>query len=822
MHQVVQADMQSEREALGGVLEDDDMELLENSDDKGNDDNDNSGSSSGEEPAAKGSGRGNNKKKSKVSTPKKGNKYDDDEDYDEDAPSDTNNDSDDDDDMSNYEEESENDMPKRQTARRNKSSKPTSYKDVDEREEEIGTADEDSNDEATGPSLLMSPAKKSSAAGSYGSPSSRARARARMGRTPLDVHENGASDESESDFNEGRKAKKKTKPKKKRRKLSANSDNDSDSDYSDRSNDSSAEGESANQKRPPPQHALLKSRQSPTKLKTTHINCPSTTDDITMMNLPKSKPHVCYIAPDGKSRHCFTLDTLYRIAISSKSSNNDDAAANALAALDSGKLNFLQPPHFRSPMEDDLVDQIASRFGRGALVIEKSAVYKKMMGQYGGGSRLSSGMDDELDEFDEDGEYIGYNTHNTAGGGATTTNFQDRFERYMQSLMGSNDVYCCPLCYNEADRRLGNATDEEMWEDDESTTAGESGHENDGGEDRFSFLDDPLTILSSLDHEEFQVASTFCFRLLSGVKNHLKVVHGVNTKEVVGNDLFQRFQIRASDGLLQSWLRKSLRQNTVQGDMMRYWLNGENQSFVLLLSQIDKGRLRGEQSGEYGSNFSNSFPNRARRIWRDVSAPYLKVHDMDDFIAEEGDEEVEDEEDEGAAAGVPVNPNFTPPDAKGGDFKSPEERMMEHLQKKNRRKQNFNDSDDSSGKSNGDNDGASSDDDDLEVLPKPQQYEEVEDEDEWTKSKRFNSAKKAKQNLKSTGDEESEDDNVFDSDAEKPKQPKAQMNGVAAGKRVIDDGNEFDSDTEKPKPKAPMNSGSARKRVIESSDEESF
>merc|ERR1719356_135002 len=127
--------------------------------------------------------------------------------------------------------------------------------------------------------------------------------------------------------------------------------------------------------------------------------------------------------------------------------------------------------------------------------------------------------------------------------------------------------------------------DEEMWEDDDTSV--------DSSEERFSFLDDPLTILGSLDNNKFKVASFFCFRLLSGVKRHMKVVHGINLKDVQGNDLFKRFQVRASDGLLQTWLKRSLRQHTVQGDMMRYWLNGENQSFVLLLNQIDTRQLEG-------------------------------------------------------------------------------------------------------------------------------------------------------------------------------------------------------------------------------------
>jgi hypothetical protein len=106
--------------------------------------------------------------------------------------------------------------------------------------------------------------------------------------------------------------------------------------------------------------------------------------------------------------------------------------------------------------------------------------------------------------------------------------------------MGSQDVYCCPLCYNEAYRRLGE--DEEMIEDDSDED--ESGTRD----DKFSFLDDPMTILGSLDHQEFAVASTFCFRLLTGVKNHLRAVHNVDTKKISGNDLFKRFQVR-SDSL---------------------------------------------------------------------------------------------------------------------------------------------------------------------------------------------------------------------------------------------------------------------------------
>lgn len=788
MHDMVQKDMQSEKEALAGVLEDDDQELLENSD-RGE-----SGSSDEEEDAARGAGRGaardgkKDRDRKTGATPKKrGNKYDDDESYDDGAPSGAS-DSSEDDDMSDFEESDDGvtEQNTRKSMRKRTASKATSYKDVDE--SDFGTADEDSEDADNGPSILMSPARKGRGElGGYGSPNMRRRAR--MGRTPLDVREEGeSSEESEQE----------RKPRSKRRKPSAGSDDESDSSEQ-------TEGSEAGAGKL--EHALLtnpykKCTKSPSTLKTTQICCPSTIDDITMMKLPKNKPHVCYIAPDGKTRHCFTLETLYRIAISSNSNNNVDN--NVVAALDNvspKKLEFLQPPHFRSPMEDDLLDQIASRFGRAALVIENSAVYKKMRGGF---HTMATALDDELDEFDSDGEYVG------DGEGGAPRSFGQRFERYMQNLMGSNDVYCCPLCYNEADRRLGNGGDEEMCEDDETSRDGDKREES---KDRMSFLDDPLTILGSLDGEQFEVAASFCFRRLAGLKTHLKVVHGVKTSDVEGNDLFKRFQIRAGDGLLQSWLRKSLRQNTVrQGDMMRYWLNGENQSFVLLLSQIDRNGLRGEQSGEYEGDFSTSFPNRAKRIWRDVSAPYLKdTRDMEDFITEEGDES--GEECEGDA--VPVNPHFTPPNGEGESAKSPEEQMIEHLRRKNRGRSAFDNSDDDSSSLG---DGDMSDEDDLEVLPKPPQYEEAEEEDTWIKLKRTKKARHLTHNHSDSSGNFSEDNGVFDAGDATGRSGLPEANG-SARKRVIDDGGGVDLSAERSRPGARVN-GSARKRVFESSDEE--
>ena len=549
----------------------------------------------------------------------------------------------------------------------------------------------------------------------------------------------------------------------------------------------------------------------------TSLACPSTNDSVTMATLPKNKPHVCYVSPNGKTRHCFALDTLYRIAISAREGAANDESRVALGGAPA-PLVFLQPSHFRASMDDDLLDQIALRFGRPELVIEDSELYRKTVGRHDGlFGAMSVLMDKELDQFDKDGEYVGHGSASCVGV-STQRNFRNCFERYMQELMGSTDVYCCPLCYNEADRRQGSNEDEEMWEDDESKDEKDDGTAL-GTEDRFSFLDDPLTILGSLDLDKFEVAATFCFRLLSDLKKHLRDVHGVDPREVEGNDVFKRFQIRASDGLLQSWLRRSTCRTTVQGDMARYWRGGENQSFVLLLNQIEKRKLHEEQDDdeeEREGGFCGSYPRRARRVWMDVSAPYLKQADMGDFIAEEGADEDE------RSATVRINPHFNPPNRKGEELVSPEEQIMEHLRRKNLQRGNVYSSDGSSAAANSGSASSDNSDGELEVLPKPPQFEEEEEEDEWTRSKRLKMAKtKARSKRTSSKAGSSDDDNdVFASDLENPK-PQFQTKATPQKRIIEDDGNDSNSGSDRPGSKAAeTNHGSARKRVAESSSSE--
>ena len=114
------------------------------------------------------------------------------------------------------------------------------------------------------------------------------------------------------------------------------------------------------------------------------------------------------------------------------------------------KPTFLQPPHFRAPASDDIIDQIASRFGRAALDLGGDF--------YNRGKRNRSDYDAFLDDvfanlYDDDDA------------------FQDCLSEYYRKLMGSQDICCCPLCYIESHQRLMNlVSGEEEDSNEESKT----------------------------------------------------------------------------------------------------------------------------------------------------------------------------------------------------------------------------------------------------------------------------------------------------------------------------------------------------------------
>ena len=342
--------------------------------------------------------------------------------------------------------------------------------------------------------------------------------------------------------------------------------------------------------------------------------CPSTEDAVTAEPLPKY--HVCCVAPDGASRQCFALDTLRQIALTKNSTQ------------------FLQPPHFRTPATDDFLDNIASIFGRSALDL-RGAFYAR---------RGRSGERMNQDDHDNDQlDFADIFNHNDDD---NENDFSDHFRRYLDHQMGTTDIYCCPCCYK-------------VYYDKEV----EASHfvSSRVGDDFF----DPMLVLEQ--HDAFQVAACFCFRKVADLKRHLRDDHQVDTSVVPKNDFYIRYKVRTQDGLLQRFLKRSNRLGTTrQGQMMGYWLSGNNQSFVHLLylmkqAEHYRNALHGANSDDNDNDdeeaireaaeayfqsaydFYESFQDRVQELWERLSSPFQEVQDddMDDFLAD--DDEVQDE-----------------------------------------------------------------------------------------------------------------------------------------------------------------------------------
>jgi len=469
-----------------------------------------------------------------------------------------------------------------------------------------------------------------------------------------------------------------------------------------------------------PTHFQAKYCHSPSKLQTP--KCPSIKDELSQIDLPKGKPHVCYLASDGK-RHCYTLDSLYRVAISKHHASSSTA------------VQLLQPPGFICPMEDDLIDQIASRFGRQALNIEQTGLYKEM-------------------QLKGECEHV---------------------RRYMDNLIGTTDLYCCPVCYSEAYRRQGNLVQGMAVDDNDDSEEGKEDEEESKPymdnlrHDPFLFRDDPITILTNVGLE---TASTFSFQKLKGVQNHVKFVHGVDHSGI-NNGLFQRFQIRASDGLLQQWpgVKKlwRLQGKRFKNAMWAYWASdGNSESYKHLSRLIDRGRLKGEQSGEFGSSFSQSFPNRAKKVWNELSEPFLKPKyiDVSNMI-----------DDKCLGEGVKPRPLLDDQES------DPEECMVEHLREINKEHGDDDSSNEDEGHSASESSPSSSSEGESfsEEEDESGSDESVEEVDSWLEAKMVKPTAARQRDRRNSQD--SEDESLFDSG---PVQPKI----VSPHKMILDSDDE--------------------------------
>jgi hypothetical protein len=169
--------------------------------------------------------------------------------------------------------------------------------------------------------------------------------------------------------------------------------------------------------------------------------------------------------------------------------------------------------------------------------------------------------------------------------------------------------------------------------------------------------------------------------------------------------------------------------------MQRYWNAGNSSSFVFLLnvmhrhasikskleesSQDDEVPDSDKERISDAQEFFDSFVNRARKTWKSLSAPFLKItkEDLKDFVVE-GDVE-EDEQPHFAFA-------FQQEQAS-------EEQLVEELRKKRRQRGEETDSEDDDDEED-EEDGSDSESSDNE--PPPGYYSEEEEEDEWMKARR--------------------------------------------------------------------------------------
>ena len=368
--------------------------------------------------------------------------------------------------------------------------------------------------------------------------------------------------------------------------------------------------------------------------------CPSTEDAITAE--PLSRLHVCYIAPDGKTRQCFNLETLRKIALNS-------SRLQLRVDIDGERQNFLQPPAFRTAMSDDLLDQIASKFGRGALDLHGPYYTTRKM-EYDNGGDHQCGYDS-------------YNSSSDENNSGSFEDFRDRLKDYFKR-MGSQDIYVCPICYSQIHRSIQNPN--------------ESDSDSDASKEFDSLpcdsIYDPMTVLGHLDKDTMSIASQFCFKKLADVKKHLREEHNVDTRGIQGNELYKRFRVRAPDGLLQRWLSTQVKGHGRQGDMRMYWFQGNDQIFIQLLDLIERVKeyskelpqIEYNSSEDDGTNseddginsqlkdnakkarkFYTSFSEKAFRLWIHLSSPFLKSDEnINDFIERDGDYIDESDQDE--------------------------------------------------------------------------------------------------------------------------------------------------------------------------------
>jgi len=121
-------------------------------------------------------------------------------------------------------------------------------------------------------------------------------------------------------------------------------------------------------------------------------------------------------------------------------------------------------------------------------------------------------------------------------------------------------------------------------------------------------------------------------------------------------------QVRTQDGLLQRFLNSDKTYGKAkQGDMRRYWYDGNSEQYIYLLYQMQqlecyrekRGQNNNDGSGDDDDNpleaaeaYFRSFDDQAEGLWDVIVSPFSKESrdDLKDFLANGSDEEEEDDQ----------------------------------------------------------------------------------------------------------------------------------------------------------------------------------
>ena len=300
---------------------------------------------------------------------------------------------------------------------------------------------------------------------------------------------------------------------------------------------------------------------------------------------PLEKMHLCWSSPDGSSKMCFNLTTLLKIGLA----NNNGLEARSRAARRAETVftsfPFMQPPHFRSRMSEELIQQLRDKFTPKELV----TAITKLIGK--------TDHPDLQDSFSD--EYAAYQ-------GRT------------MSVLG--DLHVCCICWSRM---------EEKAISDEREDRGD-----DSGSEKSNVDPDPMEILL----RSSQKAPLCTFLSKNDAVSHIRSIHRINAPTIgLDPNFFSQYTMRAPDGLLQRWISRTGAVERPQ----QYWQTYAP-DYIKLHSDVMDAQIA------HAALPPSASAQEEENIFKRITRPFRLSGDSEDeaFIADT--EEEEEEEDDGS------------------------------------------------------------------------------------------------------------------------------------------------------------------------------